>query len=119
MKFDSDKLIEDALRDGIREGIKSMATRTYQNPIEDIIKSAIANYANDFRAMLSDALQSCLTDSQFREDVSTQVRHALAKVLVARFGGELEKQVNVLKSDPTTRARITLAIQEIVKSKTS
>jgi hypothetical protein len=42
----------------------------------------------------------------------------LAKVLIQRFGGEMEKQVNVLKSDPTTRARITLAIEEIVKQKT-
>jgi hypothetical protein len=39
--------------------------------------------------------------------------------LVQRFGGELEKQVNALKSDPTTRARITIAIEEIVKQKTA
>lgn len=43
------------------------------------------------------------------------MNHSLAKTLVQRFGGEIEKQVNVFKSDPTTRARITLAIEDIVK----
>jgi len=30
------------------------------------------------------------------------------------MGGELEKQVNKLKSNPETRARITLAISDII-----
>jgi hypothetical protein len=61
--------------------------------------------------------QSAMLNDEFREQIATQIRHKLASVLVARFGGELEKQVNVLKSDPTTRARITLAIEEIIKVK--
>lgn len=48
---------------------------------------------------------------------TTAVRTTLAKTLVQKFGRELEKQVNALKSDPTTRARITIVIEEIVASK--
>ena len=67
--------------------------------------------------LLSDAVKSCVGDEAFREEIKSSTRKVLAKTLVARFGGEIEKQVNALKSDPTTRARIVLAIEEIVQSK--
>ena len=119
MEIEVEKLIENALRDGIREGIKAMATRTYENPITKLIDGAIAKNSAGFQVLLGECIGSCIADQKFRDEIATAVRHQLAKTLVQRFGGELEKQVNVLKSDPTTRARITLAIEEIVKAKTT
>ena len=116
MTLDTDKLIEHALTDGIREGIKTRLNRDYNNPLDEMIKSAIADKGNEFRQLLDDAMRSCLGDNQFRQDIATSVRSVLAKTLVQRFGGELEKQVNVLKSDPATRARITIAIEDIIKT---
>jgi hypothetical protein len=67
--------------------------------------------------MLEQAVASCVGDPEFVESIRVAVRQSLAKTLVQRFGGELEKQVNALKSDPITRARITLALEEIVKER--
>lgn len=115
MELDSDKLLEHAIRDGIREGVKSKFTG-YNKPLDALIESAIATHSGKFRVLLEDAIGSCVNDAEFRAEIATAVRHNLAKTLIQRFGGEIEKQVNVLKSDPTTRARITLAIEEIVKT---
>ena len=43
------------------------------------------------------------------------LNNKLAKVIVARMGGELEKQVNALKANPLTRAKITLAIEQCLE----
>jgi len=117
MDIDAEKLIESLLRDGLREAIKGVAGRTYENPFAKVVEEAIKCHQGDFKALLDQALASCMADAEFRAAVSTQVRAVLAKTLVHRFGGELEKQVNQLKSDPTTRARITLAIEEIVRDR--
>ena len=117
MEIDTDKLIENALRDGLREGVKAKLSSSYNNPVDKMIEQAITARNDEFRKLLDDALGSCLKEKQFRDDVKAGVRHTLAKTLIARFGGELEKQVNVLKSDPATRARITLAIDQIVKER--
>lgn len=114
---DTDKLLLDAIRDGIREGMRQQLTRGYQNPLDALITKAIEAHGAAIRSILDDALKAATGDEEFRQQVAQQVRHKLAQVLVARFGGELEKQVNVLKSDPATRARITLAIEEIVKER--
>lgn len=117
MELDADQLIQNAIRDGLREGIKQKLSASYNNPIDKVIEASIAQAGDEFRKLLDEALASCVTDPSFREEVKTSTRHTLAKILVQRFGGELEKQVNTLKSDPTTRARITVAIDEIVKQK--
>lgn len=116
MQIDSDKVIEDALRHAFRDGIASKLTG-YNSPLDKMIQAAFEVHTSALRAILEDSIASCVKDTAFKEHIATAVRSQLAKLLVQRFGGELEKQVNVLKSDPTTRARITLAIEEIVKQK--
>ncbi len=117
MDIDADKLLLHAIQDGIREGIKSRMTQQYHNPFDDLLKATILKHGPAVQALVSDAMATCLGDAEFRAGIAEQVRHVVAKQLVQKFGGELEKQVNVLKSDPATRARITLAIEEIVRQK--
>jgi hypothetical protein len=119
MELDAEQIIFNAVRDGLREGVKGKLACGYNDPLNTIINQCVTAHGEDFRKMLGDALQSCIGDPAFQQEMRESVRHVLAKTLVARFGGELEKQVNALKSDPATRARITVAIEDIVKSKTS
>lgn len=119
MTLDTDKLFENALRDGIREGVKQTLSQGYNSPLTKLIEAALTSQGEAIRSLFSDSMQSCIGDPEFRAEVKVAVRSVLAKTLVQRFGGELEKQVNSLKSDPSTRARITIAIEEIVKQKTS
>jgi hypothetical protein len=118
MQIDADKMIDNALREGLREAIKSKLTQGYSNPLDKAMEEVVAEQRESVRSLIGEAIESCMKDQMFREDLKTSIRAVLAKTLVSRFGGELEKQVNTLKSDPATRARITLAIDEIVKQKT-
>ena len=118
MELNADQLIENAIRDGLRDGIKNKLTSGYGNPLDKLVEASIVKHGDSFRSMLEKALASCIGDLTFQEEIAGSVRAVLARTLVQRFGGELEKQVNALKSDPSTRARITIAIEEIVKQKT-
>lgn len=117
MELDSDKIISESVRDGIREGIKKRLMDGYNSPLSRLLESAIETHSVKFKQLLEYSIGTCIEDAAFREEIASSVRHTLAKTLVQRFGGEMEKQINILKSDPTTRARITLAIEEIVRSK--
>lgn len=112
--IDTDELLRQSLREGIREGIKSRLTG-YNSPIDKLVAGAVEKYGPEMKELLEESIQSCLKAEEFRQHVADAVNSNLAKVLIQRFGGEVEKQVNALKSDPTTRARITLAIEQIVK----
>lgn len=116
MEIDGEKILKDAILTGVRECV-SKKLMDYNSPLNVLISSSVEKHSTEIRTLLEDSIQSCITDPVFRSDIAAATRQNLAKLLVQRFGGELEKQVNVLKSDPTTRARIVLAIEEIVKSK--
>lgn len=116
MEIDADKMLEHAIREGMTERCKDVF-KGYNSPMDKVINRAIEDNRSELVQLLSDAVKSCVGDEAFREEIKSSTRKVLAKTLVARFGGEIEKQVNALKSDPTTRARIVLAIEEIVQSK--
>ncbi len=117
MDINADQLLENAIRDGVRDGIKRKFGQSYNNPMEKMIEAAIERHRTAIVSLISDSIAAMLDNTDFREQIKSQVASQLSKQLVQKFGGELEKQVNTLKSDPATRARITLAIDSIVSGK--
>ncbi len=118
MEIDVEKLqalVNDAVADGIKNRVSNAIQ--YDRNISDMVASAIKSREHETKSILLSAIDSCIKDEAFVEELKAMCRQSLAKQLVNKFGGELEKQVNALKSDPTTRSRIAFALDEIVKSK--
>lgn len=107
-----------AFQSGLAGAVKDRLGR-HDSPLDKMLSAVLQQHDGDFRAMLINAVSSALSDENFRTTITEGVRAKLARTLIDRFGGELEKQVNLLKSDPATRARITLAIEEIVSKKSA
>lgn len=115
MELDADVILLDAIQCGLRDGIAKKMDG-YNAPLGKVVDAAISENATKIQSLLSGAISGLLEDKEFREHIQQNARSKLAKIIVQRFGGELERQVNALKSDPSTRARITLAIEEIIAS---
>jgi hypothetical protein len=110
-----EEILQSGIRDGVVEGIKSKLTSSY-GPLSKIVEDAITGQLGPVKDLINQSIATCVNDADFRNQIITGTRSMLAKKLVERFGGEIEKQINALKSDPTTRARIVIAIEEIVAS---
>jgi len=65
--------------------------------------------------LISDGFAELLTAESFRVALKKAFNEKLAKVLVSRMGGEIEKQVNELKGNLVTRAKITTAINKVIE----
>jgi len=114
--INADDVFTAAIREGLQKGIVSQLSG-YNSSLSKLIEEQLKERSGAIKTLLESSIQSAVGDPVFVEEIKAAVRTTLAKTLVQKFGGELEKQVNALKSDPTTRARITLAIEEIVASK--
>lgn len=114
----TEKLMFDAVRDAIREGIKDKLSKSYDNPLFKLVEDCIKRRSQEISSIIDDAIVKCVcgTYSNFKEQFMEEAQRIIAKQLIAKFGGEIEKTVNVLKSDPSTRAKITLAVDECVKN---
>lgn len=114
MNINADEVLENFLKDSLREAVKARFSG-YNSPLDKLITEAIGRHSNSLTELLESSIEACILSEDFRANIADAVNKSLAKTLIQRFGGEVEKQVNILKSDPTTRARITLAIEQIVK----
>ena len=114
MEINADDVLYAAIREGVREGITQKFKSSYNNPMDKIVEDALAKHKPAIVQLIADSIGSLIEMPDFRDHIRAQVGSHLSKQLIQKFGGELEKQVNALKSDPATRARITLAIDKIV-----
>ena len=115
----SDQLtFEQQIFQQIKHGLKDAVAAKlggYNSPLDGMIVQVVKANETSLVELLDGAVRGMVSDESFRDEIVSATRTKLAKTLVDKLGGEIEKRVNDLKQNPTTRARITLAIEEIVK----
>ncbi len=115
---DLGKELVTVLKQGLQQAVKDkLCNSNYNNPLDKLLAGIVETQGGEIKKLLTDAIATAVKDADFRQQIATAVQHKLAKTLIERFGGEMEKQVNMLKSDPMTRAKITLAIEQIVNDR--
>jgi hypothetical protein len=109
------ELIQKAIQDGIRKGIADRLSANY-GPVAKQLDELVSTEAN---TMLAGLITECFAEPTFRDDIARGLREQLSKSLVRRFGGDLERTVNNLKSDPKIRQQIVDALDKIVQNNIS
>jgi hypothetical protein len=51
----------------------------------------------------------------FRDKLRDAAAHKLARVVISKCEGEIEKRANEMRSDPAFRARLTLAVEAAIR----
>lgn len=111
--LNAEEILITSLKEGLVRGVKDSFDR-YNSPLQKLYEQALTNQQAGLQQLLQESISSCVNDETFKEEIRAATRQTLAKLLVQRFGGELEKQVNALKSNPVTRAQITMSLDKIV-----
>jgi agmatine/peptidylarginine deiminase len=104
------KAVENAVTSSIVENLSG-----YNNPLSKMILSVIDDNKEDLYNLINKEFKELINNTQFKKSLSEALNLKLAKSLINRMGGELESRVNELKSNPNTRAEITLAINNVIK----
>lgn len=86
----------------------------YNSPLDKIIADSVADKTTSIRFLLDEAIGGALV-GDFREALKDACTRKLAKVLISKMEGEIEKRANDLRADPEFRARLTIAITDVVK----
>jgi hypothetical protein len=98
----------------LTEAIKTKLS-SYHGPLDSLIKQSIEKHQAEITKALDAAMKGAL-QGEFAEALADACTRKLAKVLISKMEGELEKRVGELRSSPEFRSRLTVAIDDIVKS---
>lgn len=109
-----DRSIAFAIRDSLFEVVKSKLG-AYNSPLDKILAEAIENRKSDLIKLFNESFEITLNNEEFRKNLKEAFNHKLARVLLNKFEGEVEKRANDLRATPENRARIVLAIESVLK----
>jgi len=108
-----EKEILNQVKDAIAKSIVA-ALAGYNSPLNKMIEVVIARKHNAIELMLERAVDEALT-GDLKADLQTACSHKLARVLISKMEGEIEKRANDLRANPEFRAKLTVAIANAVK----
>ncbi len=103
-------IIRRSLVDAITESMKV----GYGNPIGKIVEACIIRHKAELESRVDDLISSTLSSMDFREDILRAFKDKVARVIVSKADGAVEKTVNEYRQNPIFRAKLTLAIERLI-----
>lgn len=106
--------ILEKLKTSISESVEKTLSG-YSSPLTKLIEQVIQKHQNHVFGLIEDSLLGCLTLENSKKDIQDAISHKIARVLISKTEGEIEKVANELKQNPEFRAKLTLLISGLVK----
>lgn len=103
--------------DVVREALMAKVGKVldgYNSPLDRIIHAVIEEHETELSGIVRQALALSFKDKQFVANVNQEFKHKIAKVLVGKLEGAVEKAAEKLRADPTLRARMIVAIEAMI-----
>jgi hypothetical protein len=109
-----EKQIIQQARASIAEAIKESLTG-YNSPLKSMIENVVSEHVSELKKIFGDAFTETIRDDAFKAIILEEFKHKVAKMLVSKLSGSVEKAVNALRSNPVLNSQMILAIETIVK----
>ena len=93
-------------------GIKSLDG--YNNPTKSIVNSVIKEYEPSISLLFKEALEKTIRSDNFKEELQKLISQRIIRELVSQSDSSIARIVQKMKQDETFRARLTLAVDNIV-----
>ena len=93
-------------------GIKSLDG--YNNPTKSIVNSVIKEYEPSISLLFKEAIEKTIRSDNFNEELQKLISQRIVRELVSQSESSIARIIQKMKQDETFRARLTLAVDNIV-----
>ena len=93
-------------------GIKTLDG--YSNPTKPIVISVIKEYEPSISLLFKDAIEKTIKSDNFKEVLQKLIAQRIVRELVSQSESSIARIVQKMKQDETFKARLTLAVDNIV-----
>jgi tryptophanyl-tRNA synthetase len=112
---DLEQQVSNCITEGLAAAVQARLQHGYgDNPLTKLIDSVVVSRTDEMRKILESSIDGTLK-GDFKKQLQTAVQHKLARILVSKMEGEVERRVGELRSNPEFRAKVTLAVTQLVE----
>ena len=112
IKLESDIL--QVVQQSITESIKTVLTG-YNSPLNTLVTQVVNSHSGSLRSIINDSFSEVISTKEFKQSIVSAFSHKIARSIISNNEGLFDKVSNELKQDATFRAKITLAIGNVVE----
>ena len=86
----------------------------YNSPLKDAVNDSIKEHQETIKNIAAEAVADLVDSEDFKCIIKEEIKKKLARVFISSIGGSIEKTVNTIKQDPTSKAKMTIAIDAVM-----
>ncbi len=105
--------------EAIQEKVIERFSSSYNSPLNKLIDECFTEHEGILRKIVQDTLTGVFGDVQFKVIVKEEFMRKVAKNLIGKMEGTVERAADKLRQDETLKARMILAIENIINEQTS
>lgn len=102
--------VQTAMKKAIQENLVA-----YNSPLRKLTDRVVEENSDEIHEVMNTAFKSVIRTGEFKATVLQEFEHKVAKLLVSQLSGQVEKAVHALKQDPKMKAKMILAIEDIIE----
>lgn len=110
---DLEKKVHQAIEESINSALSERLSK-YGSPLTPIIDAVVEEKKDAIATMLNSAFSKTLESSSFQKLVLEEFHRKVAKMLISKLEGSVEKAVNDIRQTPSLRAKLILAVESFI-----
>lgn len=107
-------VVTDVINKKLLETLENEIVKGWNTGLSDIVKNVVALNRELITQRYNDALKNALLGENFTRAITEEFQRKIAKNMVAKLEGQVEEAVNVIRQDQTLRAKMIVAIENII-----
>ena len=88
----------------------------YNKPLTKIVDTVIENNKSTLTELVNSLFVSSINSTDLKETIKKEFDHKLARTIVSQLQGSIDKASSEIKANPTTKAKMVLAIENVLDS---
>jgi len=98
----------------IGESISKVMTG-YDSPLVKLVKSVVDENSSTLRVIISDSFKQVISTDEFKQSIVSAFSHKVARTIISNNDGLFDKVSNELKQDSVFKARMAMAVSNVVE----
>ena len=86
----------------------------YNSPLKKIILEVVAQNSNELKSIILESFEKVIRTEDFKQSIINGFSHKVARTIISNNDGLFEKVSNELKQDASFKAKMTLAVSNVV-----
>jgi len=102
-----------SVQTSIHESIKTVLSG-YDSPLKKLVFKVVDEYNQELKSLISESFAAVIRTEDFKRSILDGFSHKIARSIISNNNGLFDKVSNELKQDQTFKAKMILAVANVV-----